>query len=115
MISNIESMIKWASGFVDGEGYLQYKQEPYKRIRMEVCNTDFAPIEILQEIFGGKVYYRKPRVSAKGTITKPQKMWVILNEECYEACKSLLPFLITKKKKDIAKQIVEHYDKKSKN
>ena len=42
-------------------------------------------------------------------------MWVILNEECYEACKSLLPFLITKKKKDIAKQIVEHYDKKSKN
>tara|TARA_R100000697_G_scaffold69827_1_gene82194 strand:- start:525 stop:653 length:129 start_codon:yes stop_codon:yes gene_type:complete len=42
-------------------------------------------------------------------------MWVILNEECYEACKSLLPFLITKKKKDVAKQIVEHYDKKSKN
>ena len=23
-------MIKWASGFVDGEGYIQYKQEPYK-------------------------------------------------------------------------------------
>ena len=68
MISNIDSMIKWASGFVDGEGYLQYKQEPYKRIRMEVCNTDFRPIEVLQEIFGGKVYYRKPRVSAKGTI-----------------------------------------------
>ena len=104
MISNIDSMIKWASGFVDGEGYLQYKQEPYKRIRMEVCNTDFRPIEVLQEIFGGKVYYRKPRVTAKGTITKPQKMWVVLNEECYEACKSLLPFLITSKKIDVAKQ-----------
>ncbi len=115
MISNIESMIKWASGFVDGEGYLQYKQEPYKRIRMEVCNTDFRPIEVLQEIFGGKVYYKKPRVSAKGTITKPQKIWVVLNEECYEACKSLLPFLITSKKINTAKQIVEHYDKESKN
>ena len=35
MISNIDSMIKWASGFVDGEGYIQYKQEPYKRIRID--------------------------------------------------------------------------------
>ena len=81
MISNIDSMIKWASGFVDGEGYIQYKQEPYKRIRIEVCNTDFAPIEILHDLFGGKVYDRKPRVSAIGTITKPQKMWVALNEQ----------------------------------
>ena len=30
---------------------------------MEVCNTDFnTPIEVRYiEIFGGKVYYRKPR------------------------------------------------------
>ena len=47
MVSNIDSMIKWASGFVDGEGYIQYKTEPYKRIRIEVCNTDFAPIQSL--------------------------------------------------------------------
>ena len=30
----------WITGFVDGEGYIQYKTKPYKRIRMEVCNTD---------------------------------------------------------------------------
>ena len=60
------------------EGYIQYKQEPYKRIRIEVCNTDFKPIEILHDLFGGKVYDRKPRVSAKGTLSKPQKIWVVL-------------------------------------
>jgi len=113
MISNIDSMIKWASGFIDGEGYLQYKQEPYKRIRIEVCNTDFTPIKILHELFGGKIYDRKPRVSAIGTITKPQKTWVVLNEECYEACKSLLPFLTTEKRINTAKEIINHYEEKS--
>jgi len=115
MISNIDSMIKWASGFIDGEGYLQYKQEPYKRIRIEVCNTDFTPIKILHELFGGKIYDRKPRVSAIGTITKPQKTWVVLNEECYEACKSLLPFLTTEKRINTAKEIINHYEEKSEN
>ena len=113
--SNIDSMIKWASGFIDGEGYLQYKQEPYKRIRIEVCNTDFTPIKILHELFGGKIYDRKPRVSAIGTITKPQKTWVVLNEECYEACKSLLPFLTTEKRINTAKEIINHYEEKSEN
>jgi len=114
MISNIDSMIKWASGFVDGEGYVQYKQEPYKRIRIEVCNTDFKPIELLQKIFGGKVYHRKPRLTAKGTLSKPQKMWVVLNEECYKVCKSLLPFLHTTKRINVAKEIIKHYEQKSK-
>lgn len=112
MKSNIDNMIKWASGFIDGEGYLQYKQEPYKRIRIEVCNTDFTPIKILHELFGGKVYDRKPRVSAIGTITKPQKTWVALNEECYEVCKSLLPFLTTEKRINTAKEIINHYEEK---
>ncbi len=112
MISNIDSMIKRASGFVDGEGYLQYKQQPYKRIKIEVCNTDFRPIEILQEIFGGKIYDRKPRVTSIGTLSKPQKMWVVLNEECYEACKSMLPFLATTKRINTATEIINHYEQK---
>ena len=110
MISNIDSMIKWASGFVDGEGYIQYKQEPYKRIRIEVCNTDFAPIEILHDLFGGRVYDRKPRLTGKKKWSKPQKIWVVLNEECYEACKSLLPYLTTEKRIATATQILNHYE-----
>ena len=33
-----------------------------------------------------------------------------INDECYEACKSLLPFLTTQKRIDTAKQIVKHYE-----
>lgn len=113
MLSNINSMIKWASGFVDGEGYIQYKQEPYKRIRIEVCNTDFTPIQILKDLFGGRIYDRKPRITAKGTLSKPQKIWVVLNDECYEACKSLLPFLTTEKRIQTANKIINHYEKES--
>ena len=61
-------------------------------------------------MFGGRIYDRKPRVTAKGTLSKPQKIWVVLNDECYEACKSLLPFLTTQKRIDTAKQIVKHYE-----
>tara|TARA_Y100001937_G_scaffold39992_1_gene56747 strand:- start:1869 stop:2201 length:333 start_codon:yes stop_codon:yes gene_type:complete len=110
VISNIDDKIKWASGFIDGEGYIQYKQEPYKRIRMEVCNTDFTPIEILHDLFGGKIYNGKSRITAKGTITKPQKIWVALNDECYNACQSLLPYLTTQKRIDTATRILKHYE-----
>jgi hypothetical protein len=115
MISNINNMLVWAGGFVDGEGYIQYKTKPYKRIRMEVCNTDFKPIELLKEIFGGKIYYRKPRVTSKGTLSKPQKMWVVLNEECYEVCKSIIPFLVTSKRIKTSEQIIKHYLKEETN
>ena len=110
MISNIDDRIKWASGFIDGEGYIQYKQKPYKRIRIEVCNTDFKPIEILHDLFGGRISDSKPRVTAKGTLSKPQKIWEVLNDECYEACQSLLPYLTTKKRIDTATKILKNYE-----
>ena len=50
----------WAASFIDGEGYIEYKRIPKKNgrgviyptivIKIEVCNTDFAPIKFLKEI-----------------------------------------------------------------
>ena len=38
---------RWASAYIDGEGYLQFENVKYKRKRIEVTGTDFAPIRLL--------------------------------------------------------------------
>ena len=43
--------LSYASGFIDGEGYIQYVQSPYKRIRIEVCGTEFTPIRFYKNFW----------------------------------------------------------------
>ena len=40
--------VSYASGFIDGEGYLQFENVKYKRKRIEVVGTEFTPIRFLQ-------------------------------------------------------------------
>ena len=42
-------------------------------------------------------------------------MWVVLNEECYEVCKSIIPFLVTSKRIKTSQQIIKHYLKEETN
>ena len=49
---------RWASAYIDGEGYLQFENVKYKRKRIEVTGTDFAPIRLLHKLFGGRIYKR---------------------------------------------------------
>mgnify|MGYP003637912375 FL=1 len=117
---NRREKLIWAASFIDGEGYVEYKRIPKKNgrgivyptivIKIEVCNTDFAPIRFLKEIFGGVIYKRKSRITAKGTKTLPQEMWTIYHKKVYEVCKDILPFLMTTQRKDKAKQIINYYE-----
>ena len=102
--------VSYASGFIDGEGYLQFENVKYKRKRIEVTGTDFAPIRLLHKLFGGRIYKSKPRITATGKITKPQEIWVALNETAYDVCKAVLPYLKIPRKKDVAKEIVKYYE-----
>jgi len=38
--------VSYASGFIDGEGYLQFENVKYKRKRIEVVGTEFTPIRL---------------------------------------------------------------------
>ena len=102
--------LSYASGFIDGEGYIQYVQSPYKRIRIEVCGTEFPPIRFLQKLFGGRIYKSKPRITATGKKAKPQEIWVALNETAYDVCKAVLPYLKIPRKQDVAKEIIKYYE-----
>ena len=45
---------RWASAFIDAEGYIQFENVKYKRKRIEVTGTDFTTIILLHNIFGGR-------------------------------------------------------------
>ena len=101
---------RWASAYIDGEGYLQFENVKYKRKRIEVTGTDFAPIRLLHKLFGGRIYKSKPRITATGKKAKPQEIWVALNETAYEVCKAVLPYLKIPRKQDVAKEIINYYE-----
>ena len=101
---------RWASAYIDGEGYLQFENVKYKRKRIEVTGTDFAPIRLLHKLFGGRIYKSKPRITATGKKAKPQEIWVALNETAYAVCKAILPYLKIPRKKEVAKDIINFYE-----
>ena len=101
--------VSYASGFIDGEGYIQYVKLPYKRIRIEVCGTDFTPIRFLLKLFGGRIYNSSPRITITGKKAKPQEIWVVLNRDACNVCHSILPYIKNKNKKEMARKIISHY------
>ena len=102
--------VSYASGFIDGEGYLQFENVKYKRKRIEVVGTEVTPIRFLQKLFGGRIYKSKPRITATGKKAKPQEIWVALNETAYAVCKAVLPYLKIPRKKEVAKNIINFYE-----
>ena len=101
---------RWASAFIDAEGYIQFENVKYKRKRIEVVGTEFTPIRFLQKLFGGRIYKSKPRITATGKKAKPQEIWVALNETAYDVCKAVLPYLKIPRKQDVAKEIIKYYE-----
>lgn len=114
----------YLAGLVDGEGYIgigkcwKYNPKQKKKywstaIRMEVCNTDFGLVQDCYDFFKiGTIIDIKPRITAKGTTTKPQKRWNLTHRQAYIVCKELLPYLRNKDKLAKAKAIIKHYEAK---
>ena len=100
-----ETLIKWAAGFVDGEGCIQIVRAsgtrglaegtPIKRwyrLNIEVAQIVEKPLLILRDLFGGSVIYW----GYKNLSTRPAYRWDINATKAKEALKELLPYLIVK-------------------
>ena len=101
--------VSYASGFIDGEGYLQFENVKYKRKRIEVVGTEFTPIRFLQKLFGGRIYNSSPRITGTGKKAKLQEIWVVLNRDACKVCHTILPYLKITRKKEIVRKIISHY------
>jgi hypothetical protein len=120
--SNLNEDVIYSSGFIDGEGYVEYKTRlkkngrgkiyPCKSIRIEVCNTDFTPVLALLTTFNcGSITYPKRRKKVDGNLGKQQIKWTVSTRNAYKVGKLILPFLKTEQRIRDIKNIISYYEK----
>ena len=120
--------ISYIAGLFDGEGcittshIMKYNPMMKRRylcttIRAEISNTDFGLINDCYKFFGkiGHICDIKPRVTAIGNKTKPQKRWQLTHRQVEKVLKKLLPYLRNKDKIKKGTWVLKHYKKGIKN
>tara|TARA_R100001086_G_C11732147_1_gene230013 strand:- start:152 stop:556 length:405 start_codon:yes stop_codon:yes gene_type:complete len=116
--------ISYIAGLFDGEGcittsqIMKYNPMMKKRylcttIRAEISNTDFGLINDCYKFFGkiGHICNIKPRITAIGNKTKPQKRWQLTHRQVEKVLKKLLPYLRNKDKIKKGTWVLRHYKK----
>jgi len=113
----------YVAGIIDGEGWLEFKRKPMRRntrpgkpvhnvliIRMEVPQVDGRLIDYLMETTaeGNRDLKKFPNHPTYQT----QHRWRVSHHGCYRILKQIYKHLIVKREK--AKLIIDHYDKKFK-
>ena len=120
--------ISYIAGLFDGEGcittshIMKYNYQMKRRytcttIRAEISNTDYGLINDCYKFFGkiGHICDIKPRVTAIGNKTKPQKRWQLTHRQVEKVLKKLLPYLRNKDKIKKGTWVLKHYKKGIKN
>lgn len=93
--------LSYIAGFFDGEGCIMALQEKNRRTRMSrisvaVSNTDFRPIKMLYEQFGG--HYRQTKRENR----KEFATWSMSCKKAADFLALILPYLIIKRERAIA-------------
>jgi hypothetical protein len=99
---NKKEKIIYCAGIVDGEGYVGIKKSKYARHcpsptyheRIQIRMVEEGAISFFKELFGGNYYKEKPH-TGKGRMLYCYQASDLI---AYRICKTLLPFLIIKKK-----------------
>ena len=114
----------YVAGIIDGEGWVEFRRANRRRntrpgqpvyrtviIRMEVPQVDGRLIDYLMEVTdeGSRDIKRFP----KHPTYQDQHRWRVRHHGVYRVLKQGYPYLIVKKEK--AKLVVDHYDKKFKS
>tara|TARA_R100001086_G_C11789415_1_gene245788 strand:+ start:557 stop:958 length:402 start_codon:yes stop_codon:yes gene_type:complete len=115
--------LTYVGSFLDAEGCIvmgkimkwnprQQKRYSCTTIRMEICNTDFDIIKDIHKFMGiGHIIDIKPRITEKGTVTKPQKRWQTTHRQTYGVLKQILPYMKEKNKRKKAIEVINFYEK----
>lgn len=91
----------WAAGFIDGEGY--FNLQPVHKLRadgfknrkprIEVAQTDPAPLLKLRGLFGGSVIKTVRRAGRKQAFR-----WDLTGPKVVVALRAIIPYLTTKRR-----------------
>ena len=88
----------WAAGFIDGDGMISFYRRRDRRqefyIQVSATNTNRAPLEKLQLMFGGSICsMHKPKASRKW---KESWYWIVARGTAERVIHVLMPFLVAK-------------------
>lgn len=110
---HLTTKLSYIAGFIDGEGCIRIKKSNQSGnsyyITLQITNSDPKPLNLIKEIFGGKVFFQEK----KNTGTTIWQYYITCSE-ANDALKTLVGFLITKKKQaELAIIFHENKDKLS--
>lgn len=90
--------LAWAAGFIDGDGMISMFRRNDRNtdffIKVTAVNTDIAPLEKLQLMFGGSIC--QMHKIGRGRNWKPSWQWSVSNKRAERVLDALIPFLVSK-------------------
>lgn len=109
----------YVAGIVDADGCIvisktfpksrwkQGSKSPDYRLHVEVCNTNYALMELLVESFGGSISH-KPMTKGSFFTRREHYNWSVSANQAYLCLKRIQPYLIVKRNQsDIAMEFWE--------
>ena len=114
----------WCACLLEGEGWIVCKRAPRKNgrgvwslcniIKIEINSSDFAYIKRVELFHPNpqrKLLLKKPRLTEKGTMTKPQLRYTLNGKEVYKFIKKIFPFMTPNTPRfQVAEKIINHYE-----
>jgi hypothetical protein len=94
-----DQRISWAAGFIDADGHIGLVKAganckpSTRRPMLMVTQISLLPLEVLQDLFGGKI--RERPLTSGG---RRAWVWDIVGERLVEVLPQLIPFLILKRR-----------------
>lgn len=98
--------LAWAAGFIDGDGFITIQNRKIKHgekvytgtyLRVGACQAQLAPLEKLQNLFGGSIRPKNSGPNPHGYNRKQQWVWTLSTAEAKNALEQMLPYFVHKK------------------
>jgi hypothetical protein len=87
--------LEWVAGFIEGEGNFSFAQ---KCIRIAVCQVQKWPLDKMQTILGGHVWFMQPRKRGK---EQDIYKWSLAGSNAAGLCMTLYPLMSPKRQGQI--------------
>jgi hypothetical protein len=88
----------WAAGFIDGDGmisfYLRSDRKNDFYVKVGAANTELAPLEKLQLMFGGSICTVHKATASKNW--SPSWAWTVTHRRAERVLRAIAPFLVCK-------------------
>lgn len=95
--------LAYIAGLIDGEGCISANHRgltkdglQFYNIYIQIVMTDRGPLELMEALYGGKIYARQSSKRKYGNYKMPYH-WQVCGEKAYKLLMDIKPYLIAKR------------------